>query len=65
MITLTPDQAGSMHFAPHVWATRHIRRYRQSDDEDEEELEEGAALQFSLRNCGHLKGWTLKFLANL
>jgi len=38
-------QARSFHFAPHVWATRHIRRYRQSDDEDEEELEEGERLR--------------------
>ena len=31
------SRAGSLHFAPHVWATRHIRRYRQSEDEDEDE----------------------------
>eukprot|EP00913_Durusdinium_trenchii_P013861 g13013.t1 len=32
-------QARSFHFSPHVWATRHIRRYRQSEDEDEEDTE--------------------------
>ncbi|CAJ1347175.1 unnamed protein product [Effrenium voratum] len=33
-------QVKSMHFAPHAWATRHIRRYRQTEDEDEEEDDE-------------------------
>jgi len=33
-------QGKSMHFNPHVWATRHIRRYCQHEDEDEE-FEEG------------------------
>lgn len=38
-------KARSFHFAPHVWATRHIRRYRQSEDEEDEELEEGERLR--------------------